>query len=108
MPVLGGLKAESGRVGRDFGPLLRAPTPGEIGGVLLIGELATVAMDERWPSGVASFQILCPLTLSHVVRTAFFDFWIFYFRRFGFVVQGNVYCNLPTSLFQSTLHMILS
>lgn len=33
MPVLGGLKAESGRVGRDFGPLLRAPTPGEMGGV---------------------------------------------------------------------------
>ena len=33
MPVLGGLKAERGRVGRDFGPLLRAPTPGETGGV---------------------------------------------------------------------------
>lgn len=36
MPVLGGLKTESGRVGRDFGPLLRAPTPGEMGGVLRV------------------------------------------------------------------------
>lgn len=32
MPVSGGLKAERGSVGRDFGPLLRAPTPGEMGG----------------------------------------------------------------------------
>ncbi len=36
MPVSGGLKAESGRVGRDFGPLLRAPTPGEMGGVVRV------------------------------------------------------------------------
>ena len=32
MPLSGGLKAERGSVGRDFGPLLRAPTPGEMGG----------------------------------------------------------------------------
>ena len=40
MPVLGGLKAERGRVGRDFGPLLRTPTPpgemGEMGGVVRV------------------------------------------------------------------------
>ena len=37
MPVLGALKAERGKVGRDFGPFLRAPTPGEMGG---LGRLA--------------------------------------------------------------------
>ncbi len=36
MPVLGALKAEGGRVGRDFGPLLRTPTPGEAGGLVLV------------------------------------------------------------------------
>lgn len=30
-PVLGGLKADGGKVGRDFGFFLRAPTPGEMG-----------------------------------------------------------------------------
>jgi len=34
MPLLGALKAERGNVGRDFGPFLRAPTPGEMGGGL--------------------------------------------------------------------------
>jgi len=62
MPVLGGLKAESGRVGRDFGPLLRAPTPGETGGVLLIGELARVAMDEMVErlSSLFKYSVLSP------------------------------------------------
>ena len=37
MPVLGGLKAERGRVGRECGPRLRTPTPpGEMGGVLRV------------------------------------------------------------------------
>ena len=76
MPVLGGLKAESGRVGRDFGPLLRAPTPGETGGVLLIGELARVAMDEMAERLSSLFKYSVLFTLSHVSRTAFFDFWI--------------------------------
>lgn len=47
MPVLGGLKAESGRVGRDFGPLLRAPTPGEMGTPGEIGGVARVAIIAR-------------------------------------------------------------
>ena len=43
-PVLGGLNAERGKVGRalDFGPFLRAPTPGEG------GNLGRVAMVERY------------------------------------------------------------
>lgn len=31
VPVLGGVNTESGSLGRDFGPLRRAPTPGEGG-----------------------------------------------------------------------------
>ena len=45
--MLGGLKAESGRVGRDFGPLLRAPTPGEMGTPGEIGGVARVAIIAR-------------------------------------------------------------
>ncbi len=29
VPVFGGVKAESGSLGNDFGPLRRAPTPGD-------------------------------------------------------------------------------
>ena len=75
MPVLGGLKAESGRVGRDFGPLLRAPTPGETGGVLVSGVLVRVAMDEMAEQR-RLFQILCPLTFPRSARIPFFDFWL--------------------------------
>jgi len=39
MPVLGGLKADNGKVGRDLGPFLRAPTPGDMGG---LGRVAIV------------------------------------------------------------------
>lgn len=34
-PVLGGLNAERGKVGRDLGPFLRAPTPGEGGNLAM-------------------------------------------------------------------------
>jgi len=39
MPVLGALKAERGKVGRDLGPFLRAPTPGDMGGLVSIIKL---------------------------------------------------------------------
>jgi hypothetical protein len=65
MPVLGGLKAESGRVGRDLGPLLRAPTPGEMGGVLR-GGVVRVAIIARWDVGTASKAQIAVLKDSHV------------------------------------------
>jgi len=34
-PVFGGLNAERGKVGRDLGPFLRAPTPGEGGNLAM-------------------------------------------------------------------------
>jgi hypothetical protein len=46
MPVLGALKAEGGRVGRDFGPLLRTPTPGEAGGFVLV--TVAIIAEVRW------------------------------------------------------------
>jgi hypothetical protein len=73
MPEAGGLKAESGRVGRDFGPLLRAPTPGEMGGgvmglmgVVRVAIIARVIWMELISStAFASFKYSV-LLLSHV------------------------------------------
>jgi hypothetical protein len=52
MPVLGALKAERGKVGRDFGPFLRAPTPGDLGvGLVAIIRVAVCgAKMNRHPS----------------------------------------------------------
>lgn len=54
--MLGGLKAERGRVGRDFGPLLRTPTPpgemGEMGGVVRVAIITTrrvTTLEEIYP-----------------------------------------------------------
>jgi hypothetical protein len=47
-PVLGGLKADSGNVGRDFKPFLRAPTPtagvGETGGLGIVAMISNKAL----------------------------------------------------------------
>jgi hypothetical protein len=67
MPVLGALKAERGKVGRDLGPFLRAPTPGEMG---RLGRLAikvevvagVIALDLTYPFDSNTFEI------SHVLR----------------------------------------
>jgi hypothetical protein len=88
MPVLGGLKTESGRVGRDFGPRLRAPTPGEMGGVLRVviivqGELElTDCLDSIRLSFFSN-------TLSSCFPTFYFpSFWLF-FASAVVVVQCN-------------------
>jgi hypothetical protein len=42
-PVLGALKAERGNVGRDLGPFLRAPTPGDMGGLGMLSMMIRVS-----------------------------------------------------------------
>lgn len=64
--MLGGLNAERGKVGRDFGPFLRAPTPGETGG-LRLREVVAMENCSSWFRLLAvAFSITDSLKLSHV------------------------------------------
>ena len=55
--MLGALKAERGNVGRDLGPFLRAPTPGDMGGLGRLSMMIRVA--------VLSWNVAtCPLSVA--------------------------------------------
>lgn len=83
MPVLGGLKAERGRVGRDFGPLLRTPTPpgemGEMGG----GVVMVVAIIDLVFGRALAFEIPSPSHFPTFNLLTLFSL-LFCFRRFPF------------------------
>jgi len=78
MPVLGALKAERGKVGRDLGPFLRAPTPGEMGR-LAIKVVAGAMLSTR-------LSYIFDVSLSHVSFTL----------RLWLICLSNVHIIVPT------------